>query len=774
MRAPRGWVSDLALGVRLAVGGGRTSLARFALSTIGITMAVAVLLIGASVGSMVAGYHDRAAANTIGDNEPIAGVDPVYLQWGATEFRDETVDAEYVYAKGGNHPVPHGMRELPGAGELVASQALADLLASPEGELLRPRFPGRVTEILDPSVVPAPNALLAYVGTDKDLSKNPNAMPVYEFGDYGAEYLLPPELLVLVLAGAVVLLLPVFIFVAASSRMAGAERDRRLSALRLVGSGARQVRRIAAAESLVSAFAGLVLGTAVFLVVRGFGEDISLLGHQTYVDDMVPEPALVVAIVLLVPALAVLTALFALRRTIIEPLGVVRYAKPIRRRLWWRVAPIAAGVALLITQAGLPEGSNSWSVAVSAGVALLLVGVPVLLPWLVERVAGRIRGGPSSWQLAIRRLQLDSGTSARVVGGVAVVLAGAITLQTVLMTVERDVGSGGPSGDGRPVVEVSASPEIAQDVVADVQGVPAVEGSHVARIAIGYDPDSGDEAISYAISVMDCAAINDLTDIPDCADGRSWVVTNWGDVPKAGDELAFRRYSMSGQAQEAPDYEELGTWTVPSDVRPVSMPQRDGPVYQTLILTPGAPGAASIPADSATVHVRVDDLDSDGLERLRNAIAAYGPDVYVYASNTTGDLTGIQQTYLAVRNGLYVGSIVTLLLAGVSLLVLALEQIRERRRPLAVLAASGVPLGVLARSLLWQVALPIALGVVMAVLTGVGLAALLVRLSGDPMVIDWLGIGVLSAAAAALAVLVTAMTLPFLRSATRLTSLRTE
>jgi hypothetical protein len=64
--------------------------------------------------------------------------------------------------------------------------------------------------------------------------------------------------------------------------------------------------------------------------------------------------------------------------------------------------------------------------------------------------------------------------------------------------------------------------------------------------------------------------------------------------------------------------------------------------------------------------------------------------------------------------------------------------------------------------------------VLVAVLTGVGLAALLVRLSSDPLMIDWLGVGVLSAAAATLAVLVTAMTLPFLRGAMRLTSLRTE
>ena len=49
-------------------------------------------------------------------------------------------------------------------------------------------------------------------------------------------------------------------------------------------------------------------------------------------------------------------------------------------------------------------------------------------------------------------------------------------------------------------------------------------------------------------------------------------------------------------------------------------------------------------------------------------------------------------------------------------------------------------------------ALPIALGVVVAVLTGVGLAALVdAAVRSDPMVVDWPGVGVLSAGAIALA-----------------------
>ncbi|HVV19377.1 MAG TPA: FtsX-like permease family protein, partial [Pseudonocardiaceae bacterium] len=128
----------------------------------------------------------------------------------------------------------------------------------------------------------------------------------------------------------------------------------------------------------------------------------------------------------------------------------------------------------------------------------------------------------------------------------------------------------------------------------------------------------------------------------------------------------------------------------------------------------------------------------------------------------------------AVRTALLSGALFTLLLAGISMLVLALEQVRERRRPLALLSASGVPRTVLAGSLLWQVALPVAVGVLAAIGTGVLLAALVLRLSGTSLTLDWITIGTFSGVAALLVVLVTAATLPALRGAMRLAALRTE
>lgn len=770
----RGWMSDLVLGVRLAVGGGRTSWARLALSAVGIAIATAVLLVAASAGTMSQQRELRQTADLVAD-QPVEGVDPTLTSRKYTQYRDEYVDVTYVAGTGPSSPKPAGLPALPEAGEMYASPALAELLASPDGALLLPRLPEKVVGMLPQGLVEMPGELTAWVGADEQVMTGSDAVAAYGFGGAPDPSALAPGLLVVLLVGSVVLLLPVLIFVTSASRIAGAERDRRLSALRLVGSGSRQVRRIAAAESLAGAFVGLVLGAAVFAVARQFTDRIDLFGEKAYVSDVVPDPVLTVLVVLLIPALSVLTALFALRRTIIEPLGVVRQSKPVRRRLWWRLALIVLGVVLLTTQLGADDNTDMWALAVSAGAALLLIGVPVLLPWLVERVAGRVAVGPTSWLLAIRRLQLDSGTSARVVGGVAVVLAGAIALQTILMSAEGVIGLPGGSEEPLGAVEVSTSPELADTIVRKVSAADGVEGVHELRYTSLYE--KGEAENSYGVLVLDCAGIRDLVKVRDCADGDVFLMRgDYQPPPEPGTALEWREYlNKQNEDWDPENYKVTGTWTLPAETRTYTQPA-NGNIYSSIILTPAALGATVLPDDdSVTVHAMVSpDLTADQLEGIRNSVAEHRVETYLYSFNTGPDLNVSQQTYVAIRTALYAGSIFTLLLAGVSLLVLALEHIRERRRTLAMLTASGVPRGVLGRSLLWQVALPIALGVVVALATGIGLAALVMRLTRDPMVVDWAGVALLCAGAIALSLLVSAMTMPFLRNATRLSALRTE
>jgi ABC-type lipoprotein release transport system permease subunit len=744
-----------------------------ALSAVGIMIATAVLLVAASVGNMT-NQRDERSRSDFAYDVPVEGASVTYYYSAATEFRGDRVDINYVHGVEPDSPKPAGLPALPKAGEMYASPALIELLRSDEGALLRPRLTEKVAGTLDKSMVAMPGELIAWVGADESITDSQFSSAVYGFGAPSTNSDINPAMLALLLIGAVALLMPVFIFVSSASRIAGAERDRRLSALRLVGSGSRQVRRIAAAESLTSAFVGLALGAALFMIGRQFVEGIDLFGVRVYTSDVVPNPLLVVLIVLAIPAVSVLTALFALRRTIIEPLGVVRQGKPVRRHAWWRFGLIGAGVALLVTQLGAEENSDTWAWAVTGGATLLLVGVPVLLPWLVERVAGQVTGGPPSWMLAIRRLQLDSGTSARVVGGVAIVLAGTIALQTVLLSVEGSVGLPGGSTEPPGSIQVSAEPEMAGAVERDLDGVDGVRSVHTVYNTSVYPP--GDDSNSFQVSVLDCAALRGLAGVRNCADGDVFLAdAGYQPPPKEGTTLEWRSYPRKSASDYDPsDYTLAGTWTVPTNAEHIRLSTAVD-LYATVLATPAAVGG--LPSDDgvSTVFAGVgDDLTSDQLEGIRNAIAGAGWQTSVWSYNTGPELNQNQRTYVAIRTALYAGSIFTLLLAGISLLVLALEHIRERRRQLAILAASGVPRGVLGRSLMWQVALPIGLGVAVAVITGVGLGALMMRLTHERLTIDWAGVALLGGGAIALCLLVSAMTMPFLRSATRLTSLRTE
>lgn len=771
MRGPRGWVNDLAMGVRLAVGGGRTAIVRLVLGALGIAIAATVLLVATCVGTMSEQRTDRMTADLSVTN-PVKGVTPTYVVRRQTEFHGQYARLTYVWAPKAGTPKPDALPALPKKGEMYVSSALADLLRSDGGGLLRPRLPDRIVGILPQDLVVEPGDLTAWVGADSALRDSKAAEAAYGFNDTSYRPGANSGMLALMLIGAVLLLLPVFTFVTSASRVAGAERDRRLSALRLVGAGSWQVRRVAAAESLVSAVFGMAAGGAIFAVGRLYAQDIDLFGETVYNSDVVPNPVQAVLVLLLIPLLSVLTALFALRRTIIEPLGVVRQSRPIRRRAWWRFTTAALGVLLLTTQLGVDKKSDEGAIVLSAGTALLLIGMLVLLPWVLERVAGRITGGPPSWMLAIRRLQLDSGTSSRVVGGVAVVLAGMITLQTVLLSTGGALAMPGMSADQQGMLEASSDAAIVGDVRASLAAAPGVLSASAVQNTAAYETGSSDR--SYALAVADCPTMEKLGGARTCADGDVFVLDrSYNRPPAPGTELEFREFD-SGTDWDPHKYTVTGSWTLPAKLRTLRLDDRS-PLYGMVYVTPGALPAGLDVSGTATVMAQIaKGVTGDQLEGIRNALARFGWQVDAYSYNTAPELNADQQTFSAVRTALYAGSIFTLLLAGVSMLVMAAEHIRERRRPLAVLAATGVPRSVLGRSLLWQVALPIGLGVLMALVTGIGLAIMVMRVAEEPVTIDWPGVGLMCLGAVVLSLLVNALTLPFLRRAMRLTTMRTE
>ncbi|MBM7772256.1 hypothetical protein JOD54_002460 [Actinokineospora baliensis] len=393
---------------------------RFALVVIDIGLCVTVLLFAAGAVEAMG----RAAAREAARTPVFGGQSSLMVGGGGFGYGGISVSGREVQGVG---PLPPGVRRLPADGEVVVSPALAALLDS--DPQLRERLPGVRVGLISPAGLVGADELYFYRGT----SGLTAASAVSGFGTGRASAASPGQLFGVGL-GVVAVLAPLLVFVSCLARLGVAERDRRLATLRLLGASTGQVRVVAAAESFVGALAGLAVGILFFSLGSAHVADFGL-GSVSW--------GVVVAVGLVVLALAVGAVLVGIKSVLVEPLGVVRGGGLARRRLGWRLAPVALGLGLLLPVVlDAVADLAVVSTLVVAGVLSLLLAIPVLLPLLVERAAGVVRGGPPSWQLAMRRLQLDSGTPSRVVGGLAVVLAGAIGAHALT----RSVGLPGVTG----------------------------------------------------------------------------------------------------------------------------------------------------------------------------------------------------------------------------------------------------------------------------------------------------------------------------------------
>nr|WP_042194791.1 FtsX-like permease family protein [Kibdelosporangium sp. MJ126-NF4]CEL21570.1 putative integral membrane protein [Kibdelosporangium sp. MJ126-NF4]CTQ95862.1 putative integral membrane protein [Kibdelosporangium sp. MJ126-NF4] len=735
-------LNDIVLGARLTVAGGRDSLVRLALTAIGVGLGVTVLLSATSVPHMIDARNERSAARVAESDQVVPGVDPVHLIQRVDEYRGQGLQGYLVDPTGPRQPLVPGVDRLPGPGEAILSPGLVRLLDSPDGELLRPRFSQRVIGTIGAEGLTGPNELYFYIGSDT-VSVLPGARLVSEFGTTWERRDLTTVEWLLIVLGATSFLIPVVVFVATSTRLAASVRDRRLAALRLIGAGGAQVRRIAAGEAFIGAIGGLFAGIGLFLLVRALVPRITVAAFRggIFATDILPDWRLAVVIAIGLPVMAVAVAILSLRRTIIEPLGVVRQTSGTRRRLWWRLLPPVAGVGLVLASTGGRQ------LPLVAGITLLLTSVPVLLPWIVERVTRRVDGGWSpAFQLAIRRLQMDSGTAARVVAGVAVVLAGSIALQTVYDRTDEDVTPQRPGQVSASFVSTSLTQLDAFDnairSIKSLTDVPIRTGGQVI--------DNTGRNLSMA--VVACASIPATP----CADGDAFYRSRMQPPP---DQLV----PAKGQQVRFDDVRGAPQWTIP---RLGALRADDGDIND-LVVTPGALANAQGLRLVSTVTALPPPGDPAFTEKVRNAVGALGWNGTVYSLGT-----GKDPTYLLISRVLQIGAVITLLIAVASLIVVALEQMRERRRSLAVLTANGVPRSVLAKALLWQTSIPVAVAVAVATLAGLTLAALLLVATNQPVTFDWANVAISGGAALGSVLLVTALTLPTLWQATSTTALR--
>jgi ABC-type antimicrobial peptide transport system permease subunit len=162
----------------------------------------------------------------------------------------------------------------------------------------------------------------------------------------------------------------------------------------------------------------------------------------------------------------------------------------------------------------------------------------------------------------------------------------------------------------------------------------------------------------------------------------------------------------------------------------------------------------------------------DDEDRLWDALGALDPLAQV--TDVDGSIAPRDPTIVKLRRVLTAGAVAVLLVIGASLLVSIVEQLRERRRVLAVMSAFGTRASTLVGSVLWQTALPVLLGLVLAIGLGAALGAVLMKIVGLPIGFDWGSVALLAGAGVAVVAGVTCLTLPILLAQISPEALRAE
>ncbi|MFF7679146.1 ABC transporter permease [Actinacidiphila glaucinigra] len=781
----RTWIRDLGLGMRFGANGGREGWTRTVLTAIGVGLGVALLLLAASVPAMISARDQRGYDRDYSWNgaQPKRTASTVLFAQADTTIGGADIRGLLLKADGDRPSLPPGVKTMPAPGEMVVSPALKRLLDKPDSELLRERLNYRITGTIGDQGLVGSAEMAYYAGSDKLVArsadgKTGNATRIPDFGrERGPSEPMGGVLTLLLIFGIVVLLVPVGVLIGTAVRFGGERRDRRLAALRLVGADSRMTRRVAAGEALFGSLLGLVVGTGFFLLARHFARGVTVYDLSAFPSDIRPAPVLAALVAIAVPSAAVAVTLMAMRGIAIEPLGVVRNAAARRRRLWWRLLIPLAGIGLLAPLFGSVSqedaGVNPYQVTL--GVVLLLVGLTAVLPWLVEWVVGRFRGGSLPWQLATRRMQLHSSAAARMVSGVTVAVAGAIALQTLFTGIQGDFTT--PTGQDpsraqlgiKYRVDSGAQAQQVTKAFVDTPGVRSVIGIVQGEAAQGNASTlkSLDQLQSIPLFLADCSAIREIANVgANCADGDVFMM-------EVGDSPLFKPGATLDLNMPGPD-RYTGTpqpWRIPADARSVQhRVAPDGSMEWGILATPAALDVANLPRPEVRLSLILDPGSQDAVERARNTAALIDPSIVVDQFTATV----VSDRFKDIRRGLFIGATLTLVLIAVSLLVSTLEQLRERRKLLAILVAFGTRRSVLALSVLWQTAVPVFLGLTVAVVGGLGLGAALLKMVHTPFHPDWASVGEMTAVGGAVIPAVTLLAMPALLRMMRPDGLRTE
>lgn len=671
---------------------------------------------------------------TIAEKE-IAGVDPVICQieTDATNLASAELNNNnnksirvYDFAKTGTQSPDLAGLELPDPGEYYVSPALEAILqANPEADL-GSRYGETQIGVLPRDLVPYRDQLWVVRGvTPGALALEGDALAsqtVYTLVPNpvsGTDQAILSVVEMVIYLGVFILLLPVLFLVSISTRLGSVQREQRYAALRLVGATNGQVVRIIAFESLISTVLGIGIGYLGYLALYPALTDLALTDMRFWPSDIQVLPWQHVAIIAGTLLLSLVSNWWGMRHVYTSPLGVSRRQKMEKRPRAWRLLPLIAGCALVVAVILVPSDvidvANKTFMIILA-VVLIMVGLVLATPWLTYRIAGlvaKVTKRPTTL-LATRYIKQHARAIARSVSGVILALfAGSFYLIAISGVPALEAASlqDNPDAllkDGTALIKFvddgtveSLNEALAQaDFVTSYTTVSYLDGMYVGQC----------EVLAQYYQGLECggdhqfALVGTLIENPNAPADQNLRFISYADTEAAAKDLVYAAYA----AQQGIDL-QAAINTGNSETRflvAISPEQIDA--LRTLVSQATGGGAQGI----STAYV----LSSE---------VAHAP--------------VINQTIDQLASLAYLGIVVTMVVATISIVVSTLSGLYERRHSMFALHLSGMQTDELKREVLVESLLPLLLTALVSVGLGAWVASVEVTMASDSLIptITW-------------------------------------
>ena len=388
------------------------------------------------------------------------------------------------------------------------------------------------------------------------------------------------------------------------------------------------------------------------------------------------------------------------------------------------------------------------AIVMPAGILLTGLGLVLTLPLISYTLARMLARTTQSLtlNLAMRRNEVEPGSTMRVVTGLVLLVFSASLAQGVLIQLDQVTRPSAPVQDYS--LQLSSLTVREQQELAEVPGVRA----HAVTMDSWTDPEgSADQPWASAV-VATCGQLAKLVQHAEgCVDGKVMRLSDpdagTGQGARPGDSLMFR-IPEGGQGKTL-------NITLPQDKIAYSGYDPSAVGGAEVLIPPSALPATARPERAQ--YVLTGSSDYDEVRKVLDGIAAVIPTAEVDPVGVNID--GLEQIAV-LETLLAVGMIMGLVIGTAAFVVSATDRAVERRPQVTAVTLIGARARTMRAAQCVQVVLPLSIGLALALVTGKLAEACYLITGGSEIYWDFAGLPVLALAAAGVAAVSALGTLP--------------